>query len=103
MSGHSLEGPYRIEGDSRIPTTSGVYIVLTRTHDYKLRGIYMGAAGNIREHVDSRDKECWKKNEIDGLSIWIHPTVGMTAKDREKILFEIREDRQYKMPCTDDE
>lgn len=100
MSGYTLEGPYEIEADPRIPSTSGVYIVLTRVNN-KLRGIYIAAAGNVKEHVNSRNKECWMEHESDGLSIWVHSTVGMTEKERNDILFDIREDRQYKMPCRD--
>ena len=102
MSGYSIEGPYKIDGDERIPRSSGVYIVLTRTNESKLRGVYIAAAGNLKEHIDNNlKKECWRQNSIDGLSIWIHSTVGRTEKEREKILFDIRESRQYKMPCRD--
>ena len=102
MSGYVIEGPYSVNGDDRIPRTSGVYIVMTRTKEPRLRGIYIAAAGNLREHINNNPQvECWKRNEIDGLSIWIHSTVGKTEKERDKALFDIRENRQYKMPCRD--
>jgi len=102
MSGYVIEGPYNVDGDDRLPRTSGVYIVLTRTKEPRLRGVYVAAAGNLKEHINNNpNKECWKKNEIDGLSIWIHSTIGKTEKEREKVLFDLRENRQYKMPCRD--
>jgi len=97
-----MEGPYKTEGDDRIPVTSGVYIILTKTNDAKLRGIYIASAGNLKEHIDNNPKkDCWKKNEIRELSIWIHSTTNKTADERDKVLFKIREDRQYFMPCSD--
>ena len=102
MSGYRMEGPYKINGDNRLPTSSGVYIVLTKTGDSRLKGIYIAEAGNIKKHVfENPKKQCWEKNEIDGLSIWIYSTVGDSKKEREDVLFEIREDRPYKMPCRD--
>lgn len=102
MSGYDMVGPYKVDGDKRVPETSGVYLVLTKTEDSKLRGVYITAADNLREHVDNNpSKECWKKNKIDGLSIWIYETIDMTEKERNKVLFKIREDRQYFMPCRD--
>ena len=102
LSGFSMEGPYAIDADDRIPITSGIYIVITKTEDSKLRGVYIASAGNLREHIHNNPrKDCWKKNEIKELSIWIHSTTSKTAAEREKILFKIREDRQYFMPCTD--
>lgn len=102
MSGYRLYGPYKTDDDPDIPKSSGVYIVLTRTPDSKLRGVYISAAGNLKEHIANNPKrECWKTNEMDGLSIWIHPTTGMTEKERSNILFDIRESRPYSMPCKD--
>lgn len=102
MSGYLMEGPYKIDGDERVPRTSGVYIILTKTEKAKVRGVYIAAAGNLKESIESNPKkDCWKANAIDGLSLWIHPTVGKTEKERDKILFDIRESRQYKMPCRD--
>ena len=102
MSGYRMEGPYHTNGDDRIPRTSGVYIVLTRTNESKVRGVYVAAAGNLKDHINNNpNRDCWEQQNIAGLSIWIHSTVGKTEKEREKILFDIRENRQYKMPCRD--
>lgn len=102
MSGYKLYGPYRIDGDMEIPRSSGIYIILTRTADSRLRGVYISAAGNLREEIDNNPrKECWKRNEINGLSVWIHPTTGKTEAQRSQILFDIRESRPYSMPCRD--
>ena len=103
MSGYRLEGPYKIDDDNRLPTSSGIYLVLTKTEcNSKLRGVYIAEAGNVKKHVfENPNKECWKKNEIKGLSIWIHSTVGESKEEREAALFELREDRHYKMPCRD--
>gem|GEM_PF-1449379 len=102
MSGYKLEGPYKIEGDNRLPTSSGIYMVLTKTDDSRLRGIYIAEAGNVKKHVfENPNVECWKKNQLNGISIWIHSTVGESKEEREAALFELREDRHYKMPCRD--
>ena len=102
MSGYKLEGPYKIDEDKRLPTSSGVYVVLTKTDNSKIKGIYIAEAGNVKKHVfENQKKDCWRQQEINGLSIWVHMMTGKTKEEREEALFELREDRHYKMPCRD--
>ncbi len=96
LHGYEFEGPYKSK--SGLKNQSGVYIIYCPTSEGKYKRLDAGESEDLRQRVESHDREeCWERN-CDSVMYAAHYVSG--AKKRREIEAKIRKD--YKLPCGEE-